>query len=69
MKYRKAPNLCLVTLAFVFVIWQMTTHLIASASADENIAARPVASLESIDNSTKEIPGEPNTLYSAKPKD
>jgi precorrin-6B methylase 2 len=69
MKYRKAPNLCLVTLAFVFVIWQMTTHLIASASADENIAARPVASLESIDNSRKEVHGEPNTLYSAKPKD
>ena len=69
VKYRKAPNLCLVTLAFVFVTWQMTTHLIASASADENTAARPVASLESIDNSTKEVPGEPNTLYSAIPKD
>jgi len=69
MKYRKAHNLCLVTLAFVFVIWQMTTHLIASASADENRAARPIASLESIDNSTKEVPGEPNTLYSTKPKD
>jgi len=69
MKYRKVPNLCLVTLAFVFVIWQMTTHLIASASADESTAARPVASLESIDKSTKEVPGEPNTLYLAKPKD
>ena len=40
MKYRKVPNLCLVTVAFVFLIWQMTTHLIASASADENRAAQ-----------------------------
>ncbi|MFZ2146050.1 MAG: metal ABC transporter permease [Sedimentisphaerales bacterium] len=69
MKYRKVPNLCVVTVAFMFVIWQMTTHLIASASADENRAARPVASLESIDNSTKEVPGEPNTLHLTKPND
>ena len=69
MKYQRAPNLCLVTVVFVFVIWQMTTHLIASVSADENTAATPVASLESIDNSTKDVPGEPNTLYSAIPKD
>ena len=69
MKYRKVSNLCLVTVAFVFLLWQMTTHLIASASADENKAARPVASLGSIDNSTKEVFGEPNTLHSAKPND
>ena len=69
MKYRKVPNLCLVTVIFVFLIWQMTTHLIASASADENRAARPIVSLESIDNSTKKVPGKPNTSRSAKPND
>jgi len=69
MKCRKVPNLCLVTVALVFLIWQMKTHLIATASAAKNRAARPVASLESIDNSTKEVPGEPNTLHSAKPND
>ncbi|HUU17801.1 MAG TPA: metal ABC transporter permease [Sedimentisphaerales bacterium] len=69
MKYRKASNLCLVTVAFVFLIWQMTSHLVALASADENRAAEPGAFIESIGNSTKEVHGEPNTFHSAKPND
>ncbi len=69
MKYRKVSNHCLVTVAFVFLLWQMTTHLIASASAGENRAAMPIVSLESIDNSTKKVPGKPKTLHSAKPND
>jgi len=69
MKYRKTSNLCLVTVVFVFVIWQMSPHFITSVSADENRAARPVASLDSIDNSTKVVSWEPNTLHSAKPND
>ena len=69
MKYRKVSNLCLVIVAFVFVIWQMSPHLITSVSADENRAAGPFASLDSIDNSTKAVSGEPNTLHIAKPND
>jgi len=69
MKYRKVSNLCLVTVVFVFVIWQMSPHFITSASADENKAARPVASPDSIDNNTKVVSWEPNTLHSAKPND
>ncbi len=69
MKYRKVSNLCLVTVVFVFVIRQMSPHFITSASADENRAARPVASPDSIDNSTKVVSWEPNTLHSTKPND
>ncbi|MCK4790925.1 MAG: class I SAM-dependent methyltransferase, partial [Desulfobacteraceae bacterium] len=69
MKFRKVINHCLVMVVFAFVIWQITPLLIAPVWADDNVAAKPVAPLDSTDNSVKDVPGEANTLYSAKPKD
>jgi len=67
MKFRKVPNHCLVTVVFAFAIWQTTSHLIASVSAVENAAAKPVAPLESTGNSTKDVSGESNGSFAAKP--
>lgn len=69
MKFRKVPNHSLVMAVFVFAIWQMSPHFITSVSADENRAAGPFASLDSIDNSPRVVSGESNTLHSAKPND
>jgi predicted methyltransferase len=67
MKFRKVPNHCVVTVVFAFAIWQTTSHLIASVSAVENAAAKPVASLGSTGNSTKDVSREPDKLCSTKP--
>ncbi len=69
MKYRKVSNLRLVTVVFIFVIWQILPHFITSVSADENTTARPSASSDSIGNSIKDIPIKPNTSHIAKPND
>ena len=69
MKYQKASNLCLITAAFIFVIWQMSPDFITSVSADENTTARPSAAPDSIGNSIKDIPIKPDTSHIAKPND
>jgi len=69
MKHQKASNLCLITAAFIFVIWQMSPNFITSVSADETTTARPSASPDSIGNSNKDIPFKPDTSHIAKPND
>jgi len=69
MKYQKVSNLCLITVAFIFVIWQISPYFITSVFAEENTTARPSASPDSIDNSNKDLPIKPDTSHIAKPND
>ena len=69
MKPRKVSNRCLVAVVFAFVIWPMTSYLVASVSTDRNAAARRVAHQDSTEKGVKCPQEESNKLDSAKPKD
>jgi len=67
MKFRRIPNRRF-AVVFVFALWQMMPYPITSGFADENTAVRLVAPQDSIDNTTKNAPGDSNKLCSTKPK-